>query len=57
MRQELVTLNYYRFGQTHIFHEVQAEVCQECGMQYLEAAVLNELDKIILERKEGNVSL
>ncbi len=39
------TINYYRHGRVHVFHDVDAEVCQQCGEKYLHASTLTELDR------------
>jgi YgiT-type zinc finger domain-containing protein len=49
VKPEKVTMTYKRLGKEYVFNNVDAEVCQECGVKYLHARTLKELDRRISE--------
>jgi YgiT-type zinc finger domain-containing protein len=44
MKPQKVTMLYFRKGGAHLFHNVEAEVCQKCGEKYYHARTLADLD-------------
>jgi YgiT-type zinc finger domain-containing protein len=45
VKPEKVKMTYQRQGRSHVFHDVDAEVCQSCGEEYYHAQTLDRLDE------------
>lgn len=46
--EKLVTVYRHRRGQHIIFEHVPARVCPRCGERYFSAAVVREMDRLML---------
>jgi YgiT-type zinc finger domain-containing protein len=47
---KLVSVTFERFGQKFVYHNIEAEVCKNCGEEFLDGQTVTNIEREIRER-------